>query len=113
MEVACIKHCSRIYPKELKKTTNYSELLVEPGISKVRNGSAVKIKLRDSVNDVEVRSGEETVMVFLKVELGTGFENFSGRIFINPSLKQTNSLIDTPTCSVAKSFSKTWFILIF
>lgn len=34
----------------------------------------------------EVRIGEEAVMVFLKVQLGTGFENFPVGIFINPSL---------------------------
>jgi hypothetical protein len=83
--VACIKHCSRIYPKELRKTTKDSEWPAEPGISKVRFRSAVKIQLRDSMNE-EVRIGEEAVMVFLKVQLGTGFENFPVGIFINPSL---------------------------
>jgi hypothetical protein len=43
MEVACIKHCSRIYPKELRKTMKYSEWPVEPGIYKVRIRCAVKI----------------------------------------------------------------------
>lgn len=82
--MACIRHCFRIYPKELKNTTEYSEWLVEPGISKVRNRSAVKIKLRDSVNDEEVRTGEETVMVFLKVELGTALKTSQSGYSLTP-----------------------------
>jgi hypothetical protein len=38
------------------------------------------------VNDKEVGIEEEPVMVFLKVQLGTGFENFPVGIFMNPSL---------------------------
>jgi hypothetical protein len=74
--VARIKHCSRIYRKELKKTTSRPEWPVEPGIPEVRIRSAVEIQLRHSVNDEEVGITEEAVMIFLKVQFVAGFENF-------------------------------------
>jgi hypothetical protein len=86
MEVTCIKHSSRIYPKKLRKATKDTEWAVEPGISKVRIKSAVIIQLRHSANDEEVRIGEEAVIVFLKVQPVTCFENFPVGKFINPSL---------------------------